>query len=140
MKDVTLGKMVDLKKTESLFIPATWIKSFNEEQSNFAIFLKSNPTMFRFIPTKTGVIKQFHMKLTVLEENFLQRLFQVFDIIYKDYQIKPVYSSGVCFVDDDCYYFFLIEDVNEDIEEKLKAMLIKLKGVEEIFVKKYNIN
>ena len=131
--------MVNLNETSSLYIPSSWVKSFNEDDTQFAIFLKNNPTMFRFIPTKSDTIQQFHMKLTVLEENFLQRLFQVFDEMNKEYQIKPIYSSGVCFVDDDCYYFFLIEHVKEEIEEKLKIKLSELKGVEEINIKNYSI-
>lgn len=138
MKEVTLGKMVKLDKTESLFIPEKWIKSFNED-NKFAIFLMNNATMFRFIPTKSSAVKQFHMKLTVLEENFLQSLFQVFEEINKDFQIKPIYSSGVCFVDEDCYYLFLVEDVNEAMENKLKDKLAKLSGVEEVIVKEYKL-
>ena len=139
MKEITLGKMVNLNKTNSLFIPMNWIRSFNDEESKYAIFLKNNPTMFRFIPTKSETIQQYHMKLTILEENFLQRLFQVFEELNKNYQVKPIYSSGVCFVDDDCYYFFLIEHVSKEIEETLKSKLSELKGVEEIYIKNYQI-
>ena len=96
--------------------------------------------MFRFIPTKTANVMKFHMKLTVLEEDFLQSLFHIFEQINNDYQIKPIYSSGVCFVEEDCYYLFLIEYINEEIEKKLKDLLITLKGVEEIFVDRYNID
>ena len=95
--------------------------------------------MFRFIPVRSAHIVQFHMKLTVLEENFLQRLFQVFEEINKKYKVKPIYSSGVCFVEEECYYFFLIEIVEEGIELKLKEMLGKLKAVEEIIIQRYNI-
>ncbi len=116
------------------------MKSFNDEKTDYAIFLKNNPTMFRFIPVKSAKILQFHMKLSVLEENFLQRLFEVFEEINTNYKIKPIYSSGVCFVEEECYYFFLIEVVNEDVEEKLKEKLIKLKAVEEIIVKRYTID
>ena len=131
--------MVDLNLEKTLYIPLHWVKVFNEEKNEYAIFLKNNPTMFRFIPVKSSKIVQFHMKLTVLEENFLQSLFQVFEEINKKYKVKPIYSSGVCFVEEECYYFFLIEIVEEGIELKLKEMLIKLKTVEEIIIQKYNI-
>lgn len=140
MKDVTLGKMVNLEQTTSLYIPIEWLHSFNDEKSDYAIFLKNNPTMFRFIPVKSKQILQFHMKLTVLEENFLQQLFEVFENINHDYKIKPIYSSGVCFVEEECYYFFLIEIVKDDVEQKLKESLQKLQAVEEIIVKKYTID
>ena len=132
--------MVKLDKKDTLFIPIQWIKHINDEDNKFAIFLMNNATMFRFILTKTESVKQFHMILTVLEEDFLQSLFQVFDEINKDFKIKPIYSSGVCFVDEDCYYLFLVENVNKEMENKLKIKLSKLSGVEEIIVKEYNLN
>ena len=139
MKDVTFGKLVNLTKTDTLYIPAQWVKNFNDENNKYAIFLKNNPTMFRFIPTKTNNVVQFHMKLTVLEENFLQNLFHIFEVVNKEYNIKPIYSSGVCFISEMCYYLFLIEYVDEKIEKDIKDMLVKLSGVEEVIIEKYNI-
>lgn len=140
MNEITLGKMVDLRKNTSLFIPANWVTNFNEEKNDYAIFLKNNPTMFRFIPTKADKVVQFHMKLSVLEENFLQRLFQVFEKIHKEFEIKPMYSSGVCFVEEECYYFFLIEKVSDEVEDRIKSLLVKLESVEEIIIKNYGLN
>lgn len=137
MKEVTLGKIVNLENIDTMHIPGSWIKNFNEEQHKYAIFLKNNASMFRFIPTRTNNVLEFHMRLTELEENFLQRLFQVFEGMNTDFAIKPIYSSGVCFVDEDCYYFFLVEHINQEVEEKLKFLLKQLKGVEEVVVKKY---
>lgn len=139
MKDVTLGKMVNLEQVKSLYIPNDWVQQFNEEHHKYAIFLKNNPTMFRFVPTKTKKVVQFHMKLAVLEEDFLQRLFRIFEQMNKDYKIKPLYSSGVCFVSEECYYFFLIESVTTDIELKINEELQKLESVEEVITKTYQL-
>ena len=131
--------MVNLKRNSSLFIPAQWIQNFNDEKNEYAIFLKNNPTMFRFIPTKNNKVVQFHMKLAVLEENFLQQLFKIFEKIHAEFGIKPIYSSGVCFVSEECYYFFLIEKVSNQVEEKIHNHLKKLESVEEVIIKNYGI-
>ena len=131
MKDVTFAKLVNLGKYDSFFIPVDWLeKILDEDKEKFAIFLKNNESMFRFIPTKTNNVVQLHMKMTVLEEDFLQKLFLVFEKINSDHKIQPIYSSGVCFVEEECYYLFLVEHINQDIEKQLKDLLSKLQGVE----------
>lgn len=140
LKDVTYGKLVNLRKTESFFIPVSWLNNIlDTEREKYGIFLKNTDTMYRFIPTKTNKIIQFHLKLTVLEENFLQKLFQVFEKLNTDHKIQPIYSSGVCFVEEDCYYLFLIEHINEELEQKLKSLLSQLQGVEDVLIERYSI-
>jgi len=134
VKDITFGKMINLNHANSITIPFSWIEKLDEESHNYAIFLKNNPNMFRFIPTKTPKVKEFFLRLTQLEENFLEKLFKVFEQISSRYKIKPIYSSGVCFVEDDCYYFFLIEKNDDEIENQLTNNLKEIQGVEQVIV------
>lgn len=138
---MTYAKLVNLTKVDSFFIPVSWLQNIlDREHDKFAIFLKNNESMFRFIPTKTNNVIQFHLKLTVLEEDFLQKLFKVFEKVRSDHKIQPIYSSGVCFVEEECYYLFLIEHIDDTIEQTLKELLSKLQGVEEVLIERYKIN
>lgn len=134
MKEITVATVIDFDKP--ITIPIDWVKLLSSEH-RFAVLLKNNPSMFRLITTAQDSITEYYLDLETLEENFLELLFKSFE----NMNLKPIYSSGVCFVDETCYYLFLLDGYHsEEQVNKVRTTFEKIKGIKNIDVKFYQVD
>ena len=117
IQEITVAKMIKIDKAAD--IPFSWIKRLTESD-RYAVLLKSHPNMFRIITTVEPVITEFYLDLSTLEEDFLENMFKKIE----SYNLKPLYSSGVCFHEEQCYYLFMVDGNRTDIAEVINQYSI----------------
>ena len=130
IQEITLALMIDIDKPVD--IPHSWVKRISETDK-YAVLLKSHPSMFRIVTTQMPVITEFYLDLTTLEEDFLEFIFKQIDFL----KLKPLYSSGVCFMDEQCYYLFFVDGDRTDIADDVSNALKEIKGVKDVTIKTY---
>ena len=130
IQEVTLARLIDIEKPVE--IPNTWVKRLTESD-RYAVIIKSHPNMFRIITTVEPVITEFYLDLTTIEEDFLELMFSKID----HQKLKPLYSSGVCFYEAQCYYMFIVDGDRNDIAEDVITTLKEIEGVKEVSIKTY---
>lgn len=133
--------MVEInEKITELLIPNSWISKFKGtiqyNDTKFALFMKNNPTTIRILTTNQSSATEFYLDLNNLEEDFLESLYSKL----KSKKIDPLYSSGVCFVDDKCYYLFIMSGTPSEEETKeILDDINKIRGIKKIIIKNYNL-
>lgn len=115
MRKVTLGQVIQLDK--AVTIPDEWVDLVNPLQHKYALLLTTNPAIVRFIPTKHTKVVKYHIQLSQIEEDFLEKVVSSL----QELEVQTLFNSGVCFVETDCYYEFFIDYPDE--EEKVQQVV-----------------
>lgn len=129
LQDITVATVIDIKAPQ-VNIPVNWIKRLTTSDK-YAVLLKSHPSMFRIVTTKEPIVTEFYLALTTLEENFLERIFKKIE----SHKLRPLYSSGVCFMDEQCYYLFFCDGDKSALTESISSALKEIQGVEEVTIR-----
>ena len=125
-----------IKVNQDVHIPNDWISHLTQTDK-FAVLLKNNPAMFRLVTTKHPEVTEFYLDLEVLQEDFLELMFKKIE----SFKIKPIYSSGVCFVEDTCYYLFLIDgDPDQITKDGVVTALKEIQGVVDVLIRSYSMD
>jgi translation elongation factor EF-1beta len=133
IQEITLATMIDIKSPVD--IPNFWIKRLTDSDK-YAVLLKSHPSMFRIVTTKEPIVTEFYLDLTTLEEDFLELIFKKIE----HHKLKPLYSSGVCFYDDTCYYLFIVDGDRTEISDNVTETLKEIQGVKNVTIKTYSLD
>ncbi|MHA1990022.1 MAG: hypothetical protein ACW981_13255 [Candidatus Hodarchaeales archaeon] len=108
---VTLGKIVKIDKGP-VELPKEFIDALiTEDKEEYAIIVfSSNQGIIRILPTATSKTYKLTIYIDELKEDFIDNVVEILSRC----QAKLLYSSGVCFADDqNCTYECFIENPEE---------------------------
>ncbi|OLS22905.1 MAG: hypothetical protein HeimC3_28480 [Candidatus Heimdallarchaeota archaeon LC_3] len=108
---VTLGKIVKIDGNP-VELPKNFIEALITEnkEKNAIIVFSSKQGIIRILPTKTAKSYKITIHIDELKDDFIDNVVEILSQCYA----KLLYSSGVCFADDqNCFYECFIENPTE---------------------------
>lgn len=112
---VTLGKIIKIDGNP-VELPKNFIEALISEnkEKNAIIVFSSNQGIIRVLPTQTTKSHKITIQIDELKDDFIDNVVEILSQCYA----KLLYSSGVCFADDqNCFYECFIENP-EELKEK----------------------
>ncbi len=112
---VTLGKIINIDGNP-VELPKNFIEALISEnkEKNAIIVFSSNQGIIRVLPTRTTKSYKIIIQIDELKDDFIDNVVEILSQCHA----KLLYSSGVCFADDqNCSYECFIENPDE-LKEK----------------------
>ncbi|NHK30143.1 MAG: hypothetical protein FK730_02240 [Asgard group archaeon] len=131
IQNITLAKMLKLEPGESVELSEEFLNELKPDIGKFAvIILTSNNKIIRIIPTVTNKVHKIGIDIGKLAPDFLRKVGNLFF----ELELKTLYSTGLCFVDEKCVFDVYIDSVEfEKIDaEKLKQEIMSVEGIADI--------
>ncbi|NHJ47865.1 MAG: hypothetical protein FK733_08765 [Asgard group archaeon] len=138
IEKITVAKLLKLEQEKSIELSEDFFEALKPEDGQFAvIILNLNRKSVRIIPTSTEKIYKVSINIDKLAQDFFQKVSNLF----YEMNIKSLYSTGLCFVDNKCVYDLYIDSVEyEKIDEaKLKDNIMKIDGITTIDIESISV-
>ncbi|MHA1370033.1 MAG: hypothetical protein ACTSWN_06615 [Promethearchaeota archaeon] len=115
---ISHGLLVSRKKLGNIQVPSEILEKLSPEKNNFlAIFTtKMDNLKINIIPYNSKKVLKLILYLESFSPNAVK---SIAEIIY-DLNIKTIYTSGICFNDNECCYEAYVEIENEDNLDVIK--------------------
>jgi hypothetical protein len=122
---LTLAKIVDLNDNSTFSLPPEFLETFKCETNNpqvIIIVLRSTKDI-HIIPTKSNSVVKISIEIEDLSSRFLQDLGKFF----MRFSIKTIYSTGLIFTPENCFYEAFIDST--DLSMPVDLLKDELKGI-----------
>jgi hypothetical protein len=101
IQKITISKMLKLEPSTSVSLSDEFLEGLKPEADEYAIvILTSNKRIIRIIPTATNKVYKIAIDIGKYMPDFLRKLGNIIN----DLNLKTLYSTGLCFVDEKCVF------------------------------------
>jgi len=128
---VTIASMAAFPLNNTLELPKSFVTTLKEmegmEQPYGIMILNPSTRVIRITPTSSEEVVKISISISELSSNFLQQL----GAILTRYKVKTLYSTGICFTQDDCCYegYIDMSEFAETTPEQMQTDISQIKGI-----------
>ena len=130
MSAVTIAKIIQLQESKPIYLPADFLETIRpKEESSAVMILAPSTKIIRIIPTKSPKVVKLAIEIGELSPDFLQEL----GVVFMRGKIRTLYSTGLCFTQDNCTYEAYLDSSDLTIsQEQLRDELTEIKSVSKV--------